>query len=86
MMEYRDGMFQETLGEFAFYYIKRAFIEHIKTSPDLPTPSDIITLTKKFMELPRQEVTVEMLARYKSKGIRLTPAQEEKLAQHEKIA
>ena len=85
-MEYRDGMFQEVLGEYALYYIKRAFIEHIKTNPDLPTPSDIITLTKKFMEIPRQEVTVEMLSRYKAKGIPLTPDQQTKLAEREKTA
>jgi len=44
MMEYRDGMFQTMLGEYSFAEIKDAFLQHVKRSPNLPTPSHIINI------------------------------------------
>ena len=52
MMEYRDGMFQEILKDYALFEIKKAFIEHVRTSPDLPTPSDIIKLIERYRPIP----------------------------------
>ena len=41
MMRYRDQMFQMILGDFPYEVVKKAFIEFLRESPHLPTPSDI---------------------------------------------
>lgn len=76
MMEYRDGMFQVILAECALFEIQRAFIEHVKRSPDLPTPSDIFKLIEKDREYRFiKQPDLETLKRYKERGIKLTPEQ-----------
>lgn len=80
MMEYRDGMFQHVLGEYALFEVQRAFLEHIRRSSDLPTPSDIV----KLIEEDRQyrlvkEPDLVTLRRYAANGIPLTPSQQRAL-------
>lgn len=79
-MEYRDGMFQAILADYALFEIKKAFFQHIKTSSDLPTPSDIVKLIDedrkyRFVEQP----SISKLLEYKQKGISLTPEQQRML-------
>jgi hypothetical protein len=87
MMEYRDGMFQEILKDYALFEIKKAFIEHIRRSPDLPTPSDIeklITEDRKYRNITHPDI--EKLKSYREKGIPLTIAQKQQLDEHEATA
>lgn len=77
MMEYRDAMFQEILKDYALFEVKNAFIEHIRKSPELPTPSDIIKLIEedrvyRLVEKP----DINKLRQMKESGIPLTPRQE----------
>ena len=80
MMEYRDGMFQLILAEYALFEVQKAFLEHVKQSPDLPTPSDIVKIIEKdrqFRLLKKPDIP--KLLQYEKKGIRLTPEQQEQL-------
>ena len=82
MMEYRDGMFQIILAEYAFFEIKSAFLQHVRQSPDLPTPSDIVKLIEadrkyRLMEMP----SIEKLLRYRDKGIALSQEQKDILSE-----
>jgi hypothetical protein len=82
MMEYRDGMFQIILAEYAFFEIKSAFLQHVRQSPDLPTPSDIVKLIEadrkyRLMEKP----SIEKLLRYRDKGIALSQEQKDILSE-----
>ncbi len=84
MMEYRDGMFQISLADYAFFEIKKAFIEFIKRFPDLPTPSIIIKLIeedRKYRLMKKPDI--ETLRRYRDKGIPLSPQQQEALEAHD---
>lgn len=77
MMEYRDAMFQEILKDYALFEVRKAFIEHVRKSPDLPTPSDIVKLIEddriyRLVEKP----DINKLREMKEKGIPLTPKQE----------
>ena len=83
-MEYRDGMFQVILADCALFEIQKAFIAHVKTSSDLPTPSDIYKLIehdRKFRFI--KEPDVETLKRYKAKGIPISAMQQSILDHHE---
>lgn len=83
-MEYRDGMFQAILAEYALFEIRRAFVEHVKRSPDLPTPSDIVKLIeddRKYRMVT--EPDIETLKRYQECGIPLSAKQLEALKQSE---
>lgn len=81
MMEYRDAMFQEILGEYALFEVRKAFVEHIKRSPDLPTPSCIVKLIEEDRKYRFvQEPDIEKLLDYQRKGIPLTPEQKEIVA------
>lgn len=79
MMEYRDGMFQMILGDYPLEKVKWAFIEHIKTSADLPTPSDIVKLINERKWNAQTIGGVKDYARLKEKGIPLTPSQQRAL-------
>jgi hypothetical protein len=79
MMEYRDGMFQMILGDYPLEKVKWAFIEHIKTSADLPTPSDIVKLISERKWNVQTIGGVKDYARLKEKGIPLTPSQQRAL-------
>lgn len=63
MMEYRDGMFQMVLADYTFEQIKQAFIQHIKRSPELPTPSDII----KIIDPPPEPLSVAVYTALKKR-------------------
>ena len=76
MMEYRDGMFQMILENYAFFEIKEAFIEFVRTKPDLPTPSEILIIIERlriyrFIKKP----DIETLKIYREKGITLSKHQ-----------
>lgn len=43
-LENLTGLFLEVLGGYPFKAVKNAFLEHIKRSPNLPTPADIINI------------------------------------------
>jgi hypothetical protein len=84
MMEYRDGMFQVVLGEYALFEVQKAFLAHVKQSPDLPTPSDIVRLIeedRKYRLVEKPDI--ETLKRYKARGLPLTPAQQMALEAYE---
>ncbi len=83
MMDYRDGMFQAILADYAIFEIKKAFFEHVKRAPDLPTPSDIVKLIdedRKYRLLEKPDIN--KLLSYKQKGIPITPEQERILASY----
>ena len=85
MMEYRDGMFQQVLADCALFEVQKAFLEHIKRSPDLPTPSDILKLIeedRKYRLFKKPDI--ESLKRYRAKGIPLSADQKEILEEYEK--
>lgn len=87
MMEYRDGMFQVILAEYAYFEVKKAFVEHIRRSPDLPTPSDIVKLIEEDRKYRLvEQPDIEKLRSYRERGIKLTPMQESLLAAHEHVA
>ncbi len=77
MMEYRDGMFQLLLAEYAMFEVRKAFIEFVKSDSGLPTPSDIIKLIEND-RLYRvvNKPDIQKLRSMKAKGIPLTPKQE----------
>jgi len=65
--------------------LKSAFIQHIRQSPDLPTPSDIVKLIEadrkyRLMEKPN----IEKLLRYRDKGIPLSQEQKVQIEEFEK--
>lgn len=67
MMEYRDEIFQFVLQDFPISKIREAFIEFIKRSPDLPTPSDIYNILRPNPE-PLSEAVYRSLKKRSSEG------------------
>lgn len=63
-MDYRDGMFQMVLEDFTFREIRAAFVEFIKTKPDLPSPSDIANI----INPPKQPLSAALYIDLKSRS------------------
>ncbi len=79
------SLFNETLADYGFEEINQAMTEHVKQSPEFPTPHDIVKLINLARAQEARDAsritlgvddTIEKLREYDKKkrsGIRLTP-------------
>jgi hypothetical protein len=71
------------LQDYGIEEIKKAMREYILTKNDVPAPADILAIIKETRYIESINLPdIGMLKKYKAKGIKLTPAQENLLNSH----
>lgn len=83
MMEYRDQMFQLVLGEYSLTQIQKAFVEHVKRSPNLPTPHDIASIIDPSLEPLSQAMYIRISEKIKDGSSWVTDAEREYMRRYE---
>lgn len=72
--------FHWLLSDYHIADIKTAFREYMLEHSDIPAPADIKKIIEKLIEEPGSGFSLETLQRFKNKGIPLSQAQNDRLA------